>query len=254
MTNQNTDNSDRVPSGSNDPENLRSQPDYSATLKDIESNLLRELLKNGVGSTDDSNKAVAEIIQEIHARNKRNLLVSVALMFLIIGVLSFIGYNKLEALNPGELEARPAISSIEERISAMETRTSAIEERTSAIEERMLGKCALDGTSSAGKFVLYPRGEPRGYQADERVCALSATYPWTCEKESLRNYLGKKVGLSIAGFEHIVEFTIVEFFYPRDLNRMIQIPMRSMESLVGPCNADKYIMKGVIDGKAVFPE
>jgi hypothetical protein len=233
MANQNTDNSGTVPADSSDRENLQSQPDYSATLKDIELNLLRELLKDGVGIADDSNKALAEIIHETHVRNRRSLFVSVALMFLIIGVLSFIGYNKLAALKEGELETRRAIS---------------------AIEKRIVAKGPLDGTSSAGKFVLYPRGEPKGYETGKRVCALSATYPWASTKESLREYLGKKVFLSIAGFETMVDFTIVDFFSPKDQNRIIQIPMRSVESLVGPRNADKYIMKGVMDGKVVFPE
>ena len=161
------------------------------------------------------------------------LFVSVALMFLIIGVLPFIGYNKLAALKEGELETRRAIS---------------------AIEKRIVAKGPLDGTSSAGKFVLYPRGEPKGYETGKRVCALSATYPWASTKESLREYLGKKVFLSIAGFETMVDFTIVDFFSPKDQNRIIQIPMRSVESLVGVRNADKYIMKGVMDGKVVFPE
>ncbi len=249
MTNQNSEKSDGATCRPKDQEHQDSQPDYSAVLKDIELNLLRRLLKDGVGSGEDSNKGPNQTLQETNDRYRRYFLACVAVAFLAIGILSFIGYNKLEELKEGELQRREAISAMQERMGEIEDKIGAIEDK-----ERIVGQCALNGTSSTGKFVFYPRGEPRGYQTDERVCALSITYPWACEKKSLGTCLGKKEGLSIAGFQHIVEFTIVDFFSPRDQNRMIQIPMRSVESLVGPCNVDKYIMKGVIDGKVVFPE
>ena len=157
MTNQNTDNSDRVPSGSNDRENLRSQPDYSATLKDIELNLLRELLKDGVGSGEDSNKAPSQILQEINHRYRRYLLTFVAVASLAIGILSFIGYNKLEALKEGELETRRAISAIEERISAIEERISAIED-----EKRLLGNASLMGHLVQESSCFVPEVNPGG--------------------------------------------------------------------------------------------
>jgi hypothetical protein len=157
MTNQNSKKSDGATSRPKDQEAQDSQPDYSATLKDIELNLLRELLKDGVGSGEDSNKAPSQILQEINHRYRRYLLTFVAVASLAIGILSFIGYNKLEALKEGELETRRAISAIEERISAIEERISAIED-----EERLLGNASLMGHPVQESSCFVPEVNPGG--------------------------------------------------------------------------------------------
>jgi hypothetical protein len=164
MTNQNSKKSDGATSRPKDQEAQDSQPDYSTTLKDIELNLLRELLKDGVGSGEDSNKAPSQILQEINHRYRRYLLTFVAVASLAIGILSFIGYNKLEALKEGELETRRAISAIEERISAIEERISAIEERISAIEDekRLLGNASLMGHLVQESSCFVPEVNPGG--------------------------------------------------------------------------------------------
>ena len=157
MTNQNSKKSDGATSRPKDQEAQDSQPDYSATLKDIELNLLRELLKDGVGSGEDSNKAPSQIFQEINHRYRRYLLTFVAVASLAIGILSFIGYNKLEALKEGELETRRAISAIEERISAIEERISAIED-----EKRLLGNASLMGHLVQESSCFVPEVNPGG--------------------------------------------------------------------------------------------
>jgi hypothetical protein len=157
MTNQNSKKSDGATSRPKDQEAQDSQPDYSATLKDIELNLLRELLKDGVGSGEDSNKAPSQILQEINHRYRRYLLTFVAVASLAIGILSFIGYNKLEALKEGELETRRAISAIEERISAIEERISAIED-----EKRLLGNASLMGHLVQESSCFVPEVNPGG--------------------------------------------------------------------------------------------
>ena len=92
--------------------------------------------------------------------------------------------------------------------------------------------------------------------ASKQVCVLSETYQWTCEREVLEKYVGKKVYLSIAGSKHglNMEFTVIGFFSPRDQNRIVQIPMGSLEDLVGAKKAQAYVMKGVLDGEVIFPE
>ncbi len=199
---------------------------------------MRKLLKTGGGLAEDSSEPLRDTLQEMRDRNRRNLLTLVAFVFLVIGILSFIVYNQLDSLEERALETRRAISVIENTV------------------QRIVdgGECTLTGSSSCGKIVFYPRGKPKGYQTGERVCALSVTYPWTCEKEALRNYVGKKVFLSISGFEHDLDFTVIGFFAPLDQSRMIQIPMSSLENLLGDKKAYEYIDKGVLDGEIVFPE
>ncbi len=287
MTNEDTKKSDGVTSRPNDEETKDSRPDHSDTMKDIELNFLRGLLKNEVGVTEDSKKAISEILKEINDKNRRSLLFSVAAVFLVIGTLSFIGYNKLSLLRDGEFETRQKISAIEDTLrSPTGQKTSAIEgtvpspvesqkvvamkdtlpnpvegQKISAIEDTLPNpveeeECTLDGSSNSGRIVFYPRGEPEGHQAGERVCVLSETYPWTCEREVLQKYVGKKVYLSIAGSKHglNMEFLVIGFFSPRDKNRIVQIPMGSLEDLVGTKRAQRYVMKGVLDGEVIFPE
>jgi hypothetical protein len=271
MTNEDTKKSDGVTSRPNDEETKDSRPDHSDTMKDIELNFLRGLLKNEIGVTEDSKKAISEILKEINDKNRRSLLFFVAAAFLVIGILSFIGYNKLSLLRDGEFETRQKISAIEDtlrsltgqKIGAMEdTLQSPVEGQKigamkntlqSSVEEE---KCTLNGTSNPGKLVFYPRGKPEGHQAGERVCVLSVTYPWACEREVLEKYVGKKVYLSIAGSKHglNMEFTVIGFFSPRDQNRIVRIPMGSLEDLVGTKKAQAYVMKGVLDGEVVFPQ
>ena len=240
MTNEDTKKSDGVASRPNDEETKDSRPDHSDTMKDIELNFLRGLLKNEIGVTEDSKKAISEILKEINDKNRRSLLFFVAAAFLVIGILSFIGYSRLSLLKDGEFETRQKISAIENTLQ-------------SPVEEE---ECTLNGTSNSGRIVFYPRGEPEGHQAGERVCVLSETYPWTCEREVLQKYVGKKVYLSIAGSKRglNMEFTVIGFFSPRDQNRIVQIPMGSLEDLVGTKKAQRYVMKGVLDGEVIFPE
>ena len=271
MTNEDTKRSDGVTSRPNDEETKDSRPDHSATIKDIELNFLRGLLKNEIGVAEDSNKAISEILKEINDKNRKSLLFLVAVVFLVIGILSFIGYNKLSLLKDGEFETRQKISAIEDTVRSLKgQKISAIEDTSqspvegqeiAAIENTLQSpveqeECTLDGTSNSGRIVFYPRGEPEGHQAGERVCVLSDTYPWTCEREVLQKYVGKKVYLSIAGSKHglNMEFTVIGFFSPRDQDRIVQIPMGSLEDLVGTENAQAYITKGVLDGKVVFPK
>jgi hypothetical protein len=237
-------------------------------MKDIELNFLRGLLKNEIGVTEDSKKAISEILKEINDKNRRSLLFFVAAVFLAIGILSFVGYNKLSLLRDGEFETRQRISAIEDTLQSLTGQeTSAIEDTVpSPVESQKVvamkdtlpnpveeGECTLNGTSNSGRIVFYPRGEPEGH-AGERVCVLSETYPWTCEREVLEKYVGKKVYLSIAGSKHglNMEFTVIGFFSPRDQNRIVQIPMGSLEDLVGAKKAQRYVMKGVLDGEVVF--
>jgi hypothetical protein len=272
MTNEDTEKSDGVASRPNDEETKDSRPDHSDTMKDIELNFLRELLKNEIGVTEDSKKAISEILKEINDKNRRSLLFFAAAVFLVIGILSFIGYNKLSLLKDGEFETRQKISAIEDALqSPVEGQKNAAIENTlqGSVEDQKIGaientlqrpveeeECTLNGTSNPGKLVFYPRGKPEGHQAGERVCVLSVTYPWTCEREVLQKYVGKKVYLSIAGSKHglNMEFTVIGFFSPRDQNRIVQIPMASLEDLVGTKKAQAYVMKGVLDGEVVFPE
>lgn len=207
-------------------------------MKDIELDLLRKLLKNGGGFAEDSSELLRDTLQEIRGRNRRNLSTLVAVVFLVIGILSFIGYNQLASLKESAFEARQEISVIENTLRRIVKN----------------GECTLTGTSSCGKIVFYPRGKPKAYQTGERVCALSVTYPWTCEKEALRSYVGKKVFLSISGFEQDLDFTVIGFFAPRDQSRMIQIPASSLEDLLGTEKAYAYIDKGVLDGEIMFPK
>ena len=281
MTDQNTKKPDGVTSGPNDQEIQHSQPDHSATIKDIELNLLRELLKDGVGIGEDSNKALSQILQEINDRNRRNFLTFVAVVSLVIGILSFIGYNSVKSLIKSQVPdvtgqgldmAKAELASTQEtkkQIEVIENEAVAklasskesefetqeigvIEDTVPEIKER---ERTLHGTSSSGKIVFYPRGEPKAYQTGERVCVLSDTYPWTCEREALRKYVGGKVFLSIAGFERglYIDYTVIGFFSPRDQSRMIQITESSLEDLVGTKKAHRHIMKGVLDGEVVFP-
>jgi hypothetical protein len=255
-------------------------------MKDIELNFLRGLLKNEIGVTEDSKKAISEILKEINDNNRRSLLFFVAAAFLVIGILSFVGYNKLSLLRDGEFETRQRISAIEDtlqrlkgqKISAIEnTLQSPVEnQETRAIEDTLPSpvesqkvvamkdtlpnpveeeECTLDGTSNSGRIVFYPRGEPEG-QASEQVCVLSDTYPWACEREVLEKYVGKKAYLSIVRSKQglNMEYTVIGFFSPRDKNRVVQIPMGSLEDLVGTKKAQKYVMKGVLDGEVTFPK
>jgi hypothetical protein len=287
MTNEDTKKSDGVTSRPNDEETKDSRPDHSGTMKDIELNFLRGLLKNEIGVTEDSKKAISEILKEINDKNRRNLLFFVATVFLVIGILSFIGYSRFSLLKDGEFETRQKISAIEDtlqrlkgqKISAIEnTLQSPVEnQETRAIEDTVPSpvesqkvvamkdtlpnpveeeECTLNGTSNSGRIVFYPRGEPEGHQAGERVCVLSDTYPWTCEREVLEKYVGKKVYLSIASSKHglNMEFTVIGFFSPGDQKRIVQIPMGSLEDLVGTKRAQRYVMKGVLDGEVIFPE
>jgi hypothetical protein len=271
MTNEDTKKSDGVASRPNDEETKDSRPDHSDTMKDIELNFLRGLLKNEIGVTEDSKKAISEILKEINDKNRRSFLFFVAAVFLVIGILSFIGYSRLSLLKDGEFETRRKISAIEDtlrsltrqKISAIEdTLQSPVEgQKIGTIENTLQrpveeGECTLNGTSNPGKLVFYPRGKPEGHQAGERVCVLSVTYPWACEREVLEKYVGKKVYLSIAGSKHglNMEFTVIGFFSPRDQNRIVQIPMGSLEDLVGTKKAQRYVMKGVLDGEVIFPE
>jgi hypothetical protein len=259
MTNEDTKKSDGVTSRPNDEETKDSRPDHSATIKDIELNFLRGLLKNEIGVAEDSNKAISEILKEINDKNRKSLLFLVAVVFLVIGILSFIGYNKLSLLKDGEFETRQKISAIEDTVRNLTgQKNSAIEDTALSIVEgeEAEGECTLNGTSNSGRIVFYPRGEPEGHEAGERVCVLSTTYPWTCEREVLQKYVGKKVYLSIAGSRHglNMDFTVIGFFSPRDQDRIVQIPMGSLEDLVGTENAQAYITKGVLDGKVVFPK
>lgn len=230
--------SDTVTSRPNDQGTQGPGPDHSATIKDIELDLLRKLLKNGGGFAEDSSEPLRDTLQAIRNRNRRNLLTLVAVVFLVIGILSFIGYNQLASLKEMAFETRREISVIKNTVQSIVKG----------------GECSLTGTSSCGKIVFYPRGKPKAYQTGERVCALSVTYPWTCEKEALRSYVGKKVFLSISGFEHDLDFTVIGFFAPLDQSRMIQIPMSSLENLLGDEKAYEYIDKGVLDGEIMFPE
>jgi hypothetical protein len=230
--------SDMDASRPNDQGSQRPRSDHSATMKDIELDLLRKLLKDGGGAAQDSSAPLRDSLQEIHSRNRRNLLTLVAVVFLVIGMLSFIGYNQLASLKDRAFEMHQEISVIEDTLHRIVSS----------------GECTLTGTSSYGKIVFYPKDEPKTYQADERVCALSVTYPWTCEKEALRNYVGKKVLLAISGFEQQLDFTVIGFFAPRDQTRMIQIPMHSLETVLGSEKAYEYIDKGVLDGEIMFRE
>lgn len=257
MTNEEVKTADEVRSHPNDEEAKDSPPDHSATLKDIELKLLRELLKDetrvAAGSAG-SHEALGEALKEIHDRNRRNLTIVIGVVFLAISILSFAGYSKLASLRERELESRQEIRSIEDHVESISKRVESISKQHESISNEE--ECTLGGTSNSGKVVFYPRGEPEAYQAGERVCILSATYPWTCEREALQKYIGKKVFLSIAGFERglYMDFTVIGFFSPVDQSRMIQIPMSSLENLVGVKKAEKYIAKGVLDGWAVFPE
>jgi hypothetical protein len=282
MTNQNTKKSDGATSRQKDQEAQDSQPDHSATIKDIELNLLRELLKDGVGSGEDSNKALSQILQEINDRNRRYLLSFVAVASLAIGILSFIGYrmvkSSIKSKDPDMVSqtldmAKAELASLQEtrkRIERLENETMAkwAALKKGEFETQGMGvikdterkitaeECTLHGTSISGKIVFYPRGEPKAYQPGERVCVLSDTYPWSCEREALLKYVGRKVFLSIAEFEPglYIDFTVVGFFSPRDQGRMIQITMGALENLIGTENARKYIVAGVLDGEIIFPE
>jgi hypothetical protein len=249
MTNEDTKKSDGVTSRPNDEETKDSRPDHSDTMKDIELNFLRGLLKNEIGVTEDSKKAISEILKEINDKNRRSFLFFVAAVFLVIGILSFIGYSRLSLLKDGEFETRRKISAIEDTVrSLVKEEQEQVEVQVEVqVEEEEQEKCTLDGTSNSGRIVFYPRGEPEGHQAGERVCVLSETYPWTCEREVLQKHMGKKVYLSIAGSKHglNMEFTVIGFFSPRDQNRIVQIPMGSLQ---------RYVMKGVLDGEVIFPE
>ncbi|MBW2174349.1 MAG: hypothetical protein JRF64_06860 [Deltaproteobacteria bacterium] len=192
----------------------------------------------------------------------------------------------LSLLRDGEFETRQKISAIEDALrSPTGQKTSAIEDtvpspvesqkvvamkdtlpnpvegqKISAIEDTLPNpveeeECTLDGSSNSGRIVFYPRGEPEG-QASKQVCVLSDTYPWACEREVLENYVGKKAYLSIVRSKQglNMEFTVIGFFSPRDKNRIVQIPMGSLEDLVGTKRAQRYVMKGVLDGEVIFPE
>jgi hypothetical protein len=282
MTNQNNKTSDGATSHPTDLNAQDAKPDHSATIKDIELNLLRELLKDGVGSGEDSNKALREMLKDINDRNRRYLFSFFVVAFLAIGILSFIGYrsvkNAMKSRDPDMVSqtldmVEAELASLQEtrkRIERLEAETTAkwAALKKGELETQGIGgvkdaeqkitaeECTLHGPSISGKIVFYPRGEPKAYQPGERVCVLSDTYPWSCERETLLKYVGRKVFLSIAEFDPglYIDFTVVGFFSPRDQGRMIQITKGALENLFGRRNARKYIVTGVLDGKIIFPE
>lgn len=282
MTNQKSKTSDGETARPKDLQAPDSQPDHSATIKDIELNLLRELLKDGVGSGEDSNKPLSEVLKDINDRNRRYLLTFVVAAFLAIGILSFIGYRSvkkaIKSQDPDMVSqtldlVRAELGSLQEtrkRIERLENETMAkwaalqkgkfetqgLSVVKDAQQNITAEECTLHGTSISGKIVFYPRGEPKAYQPGERVCVLSDTYPWSCEREVLLKYVGRKVFLSIAEVAPglYVDFTVVGFFSPRDEGRMIQITKGALENLIGTRNARKYIVAGVLEGEIIFPE
>lgn len=113
----------------------------------------------------------------------------------------------------------------------------------------------LDGQTFFGKAVLYSNGEPAGHRPSEKVCALSTSYPWKCDRETLRRYTGKEVFISIKNSNNSLNFKVIGFFWGgrEEDGRMIQIPEASLTQLIGKKNVKKVINEGVISSKVTFP-
>jgi len=280
----------------NEPDNIQERDNESTKMNEklnvdtsdpininaLEATLLREIIRKGVGISEDSRKIFKyEILQEITERNRRNLLIVMAIAALVIGFLSFIGYENAKRVlsaqsekiaNEALVKAKSELDSIKEtkdRIKNLERDTltllaslkgKEIETRREivridqAVKEIKESAASLDGASFIGEVVFYRKGRPAGFQKGERVCALSTTYPWSTSRDVLRQYIGKKIYLSIPGIEHKLDFTVIGFaaLYPE--GRMIQIPIYTLEDLVGDKFARKFLMKGVFEGEITFPQ
>jgi len=113
----------------------------------------------------------------------------------------------------------------------------------------------LDGTENYGRVVFYSKGNPTGYQPNERICSLSTIYDWKCDRNVLMGYRRKYVLVSLEGnFDNFLSFKVVGFFRGGNDGRMVQMTRNSLIGLVGKEKEQKYFEKGVLYGRVIFPK
>jgi hypothetical protein len=113
---------------------------------------------------------------------------------------------------------------------------------------------SLQGLTFWGNIVFYKK-PPGGHPIGKRVCALSTSYDWKCDRQTLLIYQGKTIYLSVEdNFDNSLDFEVVGFFPgPRkEDGTMIQIPSSCLAELAGGA-AKLFEKRGVIYGRIKFP-